>query len=117
MAAKVTSSAPTPARVSQLGIYQGQNQVPGPEASAYQREQDAWQRSMETAIGLAIGQYLTTAKLLKRRVEDLDLAHLEGMGVAACAEYVYQREARRAQERDQEMPLLPLSDWEKASTA
>src|SRR5215469_8574177 len=95
------------ARVTR-GVYRGREKADDTSQTAYQVDQDEWQRSMVRAVAEAIEDWLSDNGRLSRRINQLTIEELEGMGVAACSEYVNQRELRRRQKADS----LPISDWE-----
>lgn len=90
------------------GNYAGQEAVPGPEATPYQRQQDEWQRFLVRGVAEAIGRWLKENGRLSRRVSQLEIYELEAIGIAACAEYVRLREAEWARQQTQET-ILDLS--------
>jgi hypothetical protein len=64
--------------------------------SSYQQAQDAWQRKMELAVAMAIGDWLIASGLdLTKPILSLKREYLIGMGVAACAAYTATREEER----------------------
>jgi hypothetical protein len=81
-------------------------------ATKYQNEQDAWQAEMIRAVGIAIATYADQAGLQRRRLDELTIHQYEAMGVAACAEYVAQRRARRESLDLSPQPTLPEDRWE-----
>jgi hypothetical protein len=79
-----------------------------PRDTPYQREQEAWQRQMEKAVGLALGQSLIDRKLLNHRIRDLELDELIAIGIDTCHEYARQRESRWQAEMTRTGKLLPM---------
>jgi type IV secretory pathway component VirB8 len=61
---------------------------------------------MVRAVGIAIANYVDHAGLQRRRLDALTIEHYEAMGIAACAEYVNQRETERRNSS------LPRQEWE-----
>jgi hypothetical protein len=85
------------------------NAEPNPP-TAYQREQDAWQRQLIRAVANAIGDWLTqSGRNLNKPIASLKIEELEGMGVAACSAYTEMRERRQRQEAA-ERSATPLLD-------
>jgi hypothetical protein len=78
----------------------------------YQSEQDAWQAMLVRAVGIAIANYVDQAGLQRRRLDELTVQQYEAMGVAACAEYIRQRRARRESLDSSPQPTLPEDRWE-----
>jgi hypothetical protein len=83
-----------------------------PSPSEYQREQDAWQAAMVRAVGIAIACYADQAGLQRRRLDELTVQQYEAMGIAACAEYIRQRRAKRESAGLSPQPMLPEDRWE-----
>jgi hypothetical protein len=77
-----------------------------PSPSEYQKRQDAWQAEMVRAVGIAIANYVDQAGLQRQRLDALTIEQYEAIGVAACTEYVRQREMERLNSS------LPRQEWE-----
>jgi len=88
----------TRARLIQ-GRYAGENKLSGPEESAHQKAQDEWQRQLEKGVARAMAKWLVDNRLAS--YVRLSWEQLEGMGIAACAEYVKLREAEALRSSNQ----------------
>jgi hypothetical protein len=97
------------------GKYQGEERLARPEVTEHQREQDEWQRHLVRGVAEAIGRWLTDNGRMSRRVNQLTIEELEGIGCAATAEYVKLREdewrkIERLSESRETKPLNQISD-------
>ena len=98
------------------GTYAGEERLAGPEATRHQREQDEWQRHLVRGVAEAIGRWLTENGRMSRKIIQLSIEELEGIGCAACQEYVRLREDefQRLSDRKATMRLDQLSDLSNA---
>ena len=98
------------------GTYAGEERLAGPEATRHQRAQDEWQRQLVRGVAEAIGRWLTENGRMSRKISQLSIEELEGIGCAACQEYVRLREDewRHLSEQKTSLPLDQLSDLSNA---
>ncbi len=84
--------------------------------SALRQEQEAWDRELWAATGLAIGKWLTDGNIdLRRPIRSLTLAELTGMSAAAVATYQKRCSARERDLKDHRGPLLPDANSDTAT--